>query len=218
MPPLEPSHTTATATPSLSRSSGLPTAGDSLSRFRSGDREAFRVLESLLRPGLRRFCCRYLDVELAGEAYQETWIRVFRFAHRFDPARDATAWIFSIARRVCTDVQRREKVHRAIPETDAAPDGAFARAASEDRGPGYALEQRERLAGVRACLGELELRYREVVDLWLAELPHASIAGALDIPEGTSAWRLSVARRQLRECLNRKGLRLGAGEDGGARS
>src|SRR3954447_7796512 len=46
--------------------------------------------------------------ELAEDAVQQTFVRAWEAADRLDPARDPTAWIATIAKRVAIDIYRRE--------------------------------------------------------------------------------------------------------------
>jgi RNA polymerase sigma-70 factor (ECF subfamily) len=76
--------------------------------------------------------------------------------------------------------------------------------------PRVAAEAREQLAAVFAALAELSPSLR--ITLLLAtveERSYQDIAQALGIPEGTVAWRVNQARKQLRQRL---GAALGAAD------
>jgi RNA polymerase sigma-70 factor, ECF subfamily len=78
-------------------------------RFRTGDSDALGEI-------YRRFCrpvwCVAMTVlqdrQLAEDSVTETFLRAWRAAPSFDPARPLAPWLFTLARRCAIDVQRRE--------------------------------------------------------------------------------------------------------------
>ena len=89
-----------------------------------GDRE--RALPELYRRYERRLYglgYRLLgDQGLAEELVQETFLRVWRTADRFDPARGtATAFVLTIARRLAIDLWRRPSSRRCPPVAIQTP-------------------------------------------------------------------------------------------------
>ncbi|MGC5627764.1 RNA polymerase subunit sigma-70 [Georgenia sp. Z1344] len=69
-----------------------------------------------LRRGLTGFCYRMLgDAHEAEDAAQETLVRLWQAADRFDPARGSLrTWAYAAASRVCIDLHRRVQ-RRALP-------------------------------------------------------------------------------------------------------
>ena len=64
--------------------------------------------------------------ELAEEATQQTFVRAWQAADRFDVGRDPGPWLATIARRIAIDVHRYEARREALPfgaVEPAAPDG-----------------------------------------------------------------------------------------------
>jgi RNA polymerase sigma-70 factor (ECF subfamily) len=60
-------------------------------------------------------------------------------------------------------------------------------------------ETRVALDWLTAAMRQLPVDLRETVALVLDDLTHAEAAGVLGISEGTVSWRLSEARKRLRE-------------------
>jgi RNA polymerase sigma-70 factor (ECF subfamily) len=133
---------------------------------------------------------------LAEELVQETWVRVWQSAPRFDPARGTVrALIFAIARRVAADLWRR-------PST--RPLGAQL----QDEGAVEAAADQVLLAvTVRDAMTSLSPAHREVLELVYDEdLKLAEIAGRLGVPLGTVKTRAHHALRALRRALEERGF------------
>jgi RNA polymerase sigma-70 factor (ECF subfamily) len=138
--------------------------------------------------GLRRL----LDQGLAEELVQETFIRLWRRARRFNPTRGRVSdYLFTIAKSAALDLQRRTAAHPDFPTS--APD-----AVTED-----SPEQRllDRLT-IRDALESLTAAHREVLTLTHAEgLTQRQIADRLDVPLGTVKTRLYHGLRAFRQAL-----------------
>ena len=131
----------------------------------------------------------------ADDLVQETYLRAFRFAHRFTPGTHLRAWLFQILRNTFLTFYRRASRELAILDKDW-PDG-------ED---GWALEAPPIPVGVAHDLGralaELSEEFRSVLLLAdLEEFALGEIAEIMDIPVGTVKSRLFRARRLLRRRL-----------------
>lgn len=149
------------------------------------------------------------DRERAEDFFQETWIRVLERGHQYDGRRKFEAWLFTIARNLVIDWQRKRKPQSLddlmLPAGENTP--AFEPATKAADSP---LEQAVRqqnqtamqllLARVPASLREvLVLRFQE--DMKLEEI--ASVVGA---PVATVKSRLYRGLEALRQCLGREEL------------
>jgi RNA polymerase sigma-70 factor (ECF subfamily) len=135
------------------------------------------------------------DAGLAEELVQETFLRLWRRADRFDPRRgSASAFIFAIARRIAIDLWRRPS-SRPIPESppfDPTRDDDFDRLL-------VALT-------VRDALGSLSPEHREVLELsYRGDLTQAEIAARLGVPLGTVKSRTYHALRSFKRALEERG-------------
>lgn len=131
----------------------------------------------------------------ADDLVQETYLRAFRFAHRFTPGTHLRAWLFQILRNTFLTFYRRASRELAILDKEW-PDG-------ED---GWALEAPPIPVSAAHDLGralaELSEEFRSV--LLLADLEGfalGEIAEIMDTPVGTVKSRLFRARRLLRRRL-----------------
>jgi RNA polymerase sigma-70 factor (ECF subfamily) len=163
----------------------------------SGDRSAFERLFRHFGPRLKTFVVRRgLSVTVAEEVVQETMLSVWRKASYFDPARAGVAtWIFTIARNLTIDYQRRD---RSGVELDEDP--------SEAQEPPLSGEDMlmadERDERVRVAMTRLSPDQLAVVRLsFFSEKPHVEIAEELGIPLGTVKSRVRLAMQRLRTLL-----------------
>lgn len=132
---------------------------------------------------------------LAEELVQETWVRLWQSAPRFDPERGTVrAFLFTIARRVAVDLYRR-------------PSSRALGAEVEDAGAVEAKADQVLLAvTVRDAMESLSPAHREVLELVYDEdLKLADIAERLEVPLGTVKTRAHHALRGLRRALEERG-------------
>jgi RNA polymerase sigma-70 factor (ECF subfamily) len=163
-----------------------------------GDRE--RALPELYERYERRLYglgVRLLgDQGLAEELVQETFLRIWRTADRFDPARGSVAaFVFSIARRLAIDLYRRPSSRPFQPEVerDASPDETIDRLLLQ--------------LGVRDALDSLSHAHRQVLELsYQSDLTQVDIASRLDISLGTVKSRTYHALRAFRRAVEERGI------------
>jgi RNA polymerase sigma-70 factor (ECF subfamily) len=188
-----------------------PDEGALLPRIQAGDVEAFgrwmAGAEPPLRRALRSFAAS-VDVEAV---LQETFLRVWQGAPAFVPeGRDALLrFAHRVSRHLCLSELRRHHgetsldapgVGEAADLQAAAPPDPLLRAAI--------VECRERLPGKPAAA--LAQRLGSAGDE-----PDALLAARLGMTLNTFLQNFTRARKLLAECLEKRGVRLGA--DGGLR-
>lgn len=163
----------------------------------AADRQAFARLFAHFAPRIKGYMTRQgLSPARSEDLAQETMLTVWRKAALFDPARaDAATWIFTIARNLRIDAQRREGRPTAPEESlehmpdHAPPADAVAAAGQASR-------------RVRAALKELPEDQAEVVRLsFFLDLAHPAIAEKLNLPLGTVKSRLRLAMGKMRKAL-----------------
>ena len=168
-----------------------------LERVAGGDEEALRDLYRAYGRLAYTLAYRILRRDdLAEEAVQEAFLRVWRHAHRFDPGKAAfSTWLGRVTRNICIDVLRRkDPISRAGPLTDVERWLAVS-------------EPLERPVLDRVIIREAFLTLPEeqsrVLDLaYYQGRTHREIAEALGIPEGTVKSRMRLGLQKLRRHLN----------------
>ncbi|HEX4867204.1 MAG TPA: sigma-70 family RNA polymerase sigma factor [Acidimicrobiales bacterium] len=146
---------------------------------------------------LFRFARRALgDTGLAEEAVQETFVRAWRAARSYDPARASQrTWLFAILRNVVIDLARARRVRPAVAGDDGTP-------SITDDGIDAALTAWQ----VDAALAELGRDHRRaLVEVHWRGRPYAEVAAELGIPEGTVKSRVYHGLRALRRALEAQG-------------
>ena len=95
-----------------------PTDEDLMIAAKAGDRKAFENLIMRYEKPLYGYLVRLLRDESAAEdAFQDTWLRVFKAMDRFNPELRVAPWVYRIATNLCRDQSRRRR-HRAHPSLD----------------------------------------------------------------------------------------------------
>jgi RNA polymerase sigma-70 factor (ECF subfamily) len=133
----------------------------------------------------------------AEDLLQDTWVRVIRNLHKFDPAYPLTPWLTQIAVNACRSYWRRERLRslfglRKISSLHSEPD-------SDLQGE----VETKKLA--QAALQSLSPLLREIVVLkFYSGLTYEEIAEALKIPAGTAKSRLNYALIKMRDHIGQE--------------
>ncbi|MET7471568.1 RNA polymerase sigma factor [Micromonospora sp. NPDC005222] len=161
--------------------------------------DALQLLHRRHAPWLRaRLTRRCADPDVVDAAIQDTFVAVWRDAHRYsDTGADAAAWIWTIAiRRLLSTL--RGPAHRWLGVSGVAvPEGAVTTPSAEELV----------LLGVEhgdlgAALSRLPPELRAVIQTTAIDgLTVREAARLLGVPEGTAKTRLMRARARLRELL-----------------
>jgi RNA polymerase sigma-70 factor, ECF subfamily len=174
----------------------MPGDADLLAAVAAGDRgDPLRQLYGRYAPRVYGLGVQLLSERgLAEELVQETFVRVWRNAGRYDPGRGSPAtFIFTIARRLAVDLwrrpsSRRTEIQAPVPEDD----------------------QIDRLLvglGVRDALDSLTEPHRQILELsYRDHLKQVEIAHKLGIPLGTVKTRTYHALRSLKAALEQRDI------------
>lgn len=178
-----------------------PDENDLLLRVAAGDRgDALVSLYRAWSPLFYRLGLRTLrDDGQAEDLVQETFVRLWQSAGRFDPARgSARAFAFTIAKRAAIDVLRRA----AVRPTLVADDAVAMSAEADDAVEGVAQQFL-----VRDAVETLSSKHREIITMSFdLDLADSQIADRLGVPLGTVRSRTYYALRALRLELEERGL------------
>lgn len=160
----------------------------------AGIRAAYAVHGSeLFRYAYRRLG----DRQIAEDAVQETFIRAWRSAERFDPeAGTLRGWLFAIMRNVSIDLMRARSSRPQVAEVDVTD-------LQIPCDPGDRMLARWQ---VEEALRRLSPIHRDViVETILRGRPYAEVAARLGVPEGTLRSRVYYGLRALRVSLEESG-------------
>ncbi len=168
-----------------------------IGRCLTGDQGAMLALVERFQGQVFGLCYSMLSQRQdAEDAAQETFVRVLKNLHRWDPTRDFEPWLLAIAGNRCRTAlaaRKRRPVAESTVElvADDAPDGQAARHLAEE---------------VHLALRELREEYRQAFVLFHEhELCYAEIAEAMEVPLGTIKTWVHRARRELIDVLRKRG-------------
>jgi RNA polymerase sigma-70 factor (ECF subfamily) len=157
--------------------------------FNSGSAEAFHILYQEYQAKVYRFCLRMLgNEELARDAFQETFIKVYQKSGQFR-GDNFKAWLFTVARNHCLNIIRSAKEQDTFDE-------AFHNPAASN------FEDFGKRDFVKNAISKLPDALREAVILReYEELSYKEIAEVLNIELSLAKVRVHRARNLLREML-----------------
>lgn len=164
---------------------------DLLARIADGDPDAFTEIWRRYGRPVHALCRAVLGEPAAAEdAAQETFLRIWRRAGTYAPARGVpAAWIMTIARNTARSAARPAPFLAPVPP----------------RAPPDALEATIDRLWMSDALGALPERERLALELaYFADLSHAQVAARLGEPLGTVKARI---RRALLHLSDRAGGR-----------
>jgi RNA polymerase sigma-70 factor (ECF subfamily) len=170
---------------------------------RSGDGAAFG---ELVKRYQRRVYAAALHItgnhSDADDVAQEAFVKAYRHLGGFDGRSELFTWLYRITVNAALNLLRSQKrtqrmVHSAEADRDGgAPDPGDATLLT----PREWVEIGERFREVIARVCELSAVLRVTLILATVEqLPYRQIAEIMEVSEGTVAWRVNEARRQLRD-------------------
>jgi len=159
-------------------------------RVGEGDMDAFRIIVRRYEARARRFCYRiFRDVQVAEDAAQEGFLKLFKTAERYEPTGRFQTYFYRVLGNLCFDRLRFEKrraVVRGNPTDghtlDGPEDGAAAGGNGRFLAPDEALLKKEERQAVRKALLELPENPRQA--LYLREfdgLKYREIAEAMGV-------------------------------------
>ena len=163
-------------------------------RAGNGDATACRILVDRHLRSIVGFAYRFLgDFAEAEDVAQETFLRLWRHAHRWEDRARLTTWLHRVARNLCIDLVRRKRPE-GVEDIAEHPDPADDQAAVLQRDTAARL--------VLAALATLPERQRAAVALTHYQgLSNIESAETMDVSVEALESLLSRARRGLRNRL-----------------
>jgi len=164
-----------------------------LNRSPSFEAEALASLDSLYRTALR-LTHRPADAE---DLVQDTYLKAFRSADRFEPGTNLRAWLFTILHNTARN-RARDHARDTVTVDSEAVERADVSTATPGETPETLLLRETLAPDLQAAVDALPEVFRQA--LWLRdveEFSYAEIAKMLAIPVGTVMSRISRGRRLL---------------------
>jgi RNA polymerase sigma-70 factor (ECF subfamily) len=173
------------------------------------DDTAIRDTLTALHPasfGWASVCCRGKR-DLAEDVLQSVYVRVLDGRARFDGKSLFRTWLFAVIRNTARSQLRRQWWSRVVRLELASLGALFASAGPVER----KLDQDQDVAAIRAALGRLPQRQREVMHLvFYEDLTIADAAEAMQVSVGAARQHYARAKEAMKKSL--KNLDVGAGD------
>jgi RNA polymerase sigma-70 factor, ECF subfamily len=169
-----------------------------LTAFRSGDERAFAEFYTRYKSEIYTFCLRMLggDSAEAGDAFQETFIKVYEKIDTFRYGENVRGWLYMIARNIALNVHRSKRPEETIEYHQNLP--------SSDRrlSPEFTGEQNSLRVALEEAIARLPMEFRE--PFILREFDGLSYPEIAEITESTMTLtkvRIHRAKQKLRKML-----------------
>jgi len=190
----------------------VPSDEELVGAFQRGEWSAFDLLVERWERKIRGAIFRILgSEEEARDLCQEAFLKAFRSLGSFKGEARFSSWLYQIALNLCRDRMRRRK-GRTLVSLDDLDEGG--EAANRRAPPPSAFDlvlARDLSQAVASAVAALPEDQREVIVLKEYQgLTFLEIADVLGIPISTVKTRLYRGLVQLRERLERKGIREAA--------
>jgi RNA polymerase sigma-70 factor, ECF subfamily len=185
-----------------------PSDEELVEEFQRGDPHAFDVLVQRWERKIQGAIYRIMGPEEdARDLSQETLLKAYRALGTFKKEARFSSWLYQIALNVCRDRMRRRKSRPSVSLDELMEGGELA---PQGRGPNpeELFEANDLSRAVAAAVDSLPPEQREVIVLKEYQgLTFLEIAQALDVPISTVKTRLYRGLGQLRQRLERQGIR-----------
>jgi RNA polymerase sigma-70 factor (ECF subfamily) len=177
-----------------------------MARVQQGETQLLEMLIKRYERALFAYAQRIVQQRSAAEdAFQETFLRVFRKAQSYRPGSPFRPWLYTICLNTCRD-SLRKRSRRPESELDKS---AYA-LCDEQPGPEVVSAQQALAENIRRAVEALPEKQRDVFLLsYYQQLQYPEISEILQIPVGTVKSRMFHASKFLAEQLKDYRDRLG---------
>jgi RNA polymerase sigma-70 factor (ECF subfamily) len=181
-----------------------------VARVAGGDDDALGAIYDRYGGAVYSLALRIVrDGATAEEVTQEVFVRLWRAAASFDPAKGkVSTWLLRIAHNLALNEIRRQKSRPQVAQAfDWDVDGAALADTDSGGDPAAMAWLRERSELVRGAIAELPEAQRRAIELaFFGGLSQSEVATALAEPLGTVKSRIRVGMARLRELLGAAGI------------
>ncbi len=181
-----------------------------VARAQDGSQDAWELLVHRHHAAVFRAAhAALLAASDADDAAQDAWIAAWRHLHEFRGQASFRTWLLTIAWRKALDRRRGVAAWMRALRIGSAPpddcDGPVVELVAEVASAEDALIDAGERRRLKVLVKGLPRAHRDALLLIASkELSYVEAAAMLDVPVGTLKWRVSDARRLLRERLERQ--------------
>ena len=183
----------------------MPHAEDDIQQLIEGckknDRKAQELLFKKFYVAMSSLCIRYInDQQDAMQVLNDGFLKVFQNIDAYNPYKASLyTWIRKIVINTALDFLRKKPLFNSTDLSDI----------EEESSVENSIIQKMNADDLLNTIKQLPAATQLVFNLYTVDgFNHREIAETLNISEGTSKWHLSEARRQLKQLLQIKQIRL----------
>lgn len=155
----------------------------------------FNELFNTHYPKVLRLCKGYFngDVDLAADASQEVFIKVWENLDSYRNESSIGTWIFRIAVNTCLVYLRKKSTKKEIRAEQ------FPNLATEN----YSPEIEEKLSKMYACIQKLDEMGKMIILMVLEGIDYSEIAQVVGLTEETLRVRIHRIKKNLTQCVQK---------------
>ena len=173
--------------------------------FQQGTVEAFDLLVGRYSERLSQYLYRFTkDMRRVEDLLQETFLRVYRNRHSYQPVARFSTWLYTIAGNLARSEYRKRKRRRTRSLQAQSRDGEEYELEIPDDTYAADIDAERDFQDqhIMAALSELPDKFREVVVLRdVQQLSYEEIADITGLPMGTVKSRINRGRTKLQGML-----------------
>ena len=170
-----------------------------ISRFQSGDENAYIELVNRYKDRLKNFAFYFLkDDEQAEDIVQDTFIKLYQKKHYYRPIGKFSTWIYTITRNLANTELRKRKRQKTVYLSQFRKDKGNYEIPADVESAAQALENEFILKKIHEAIDKLPDNYRSVIILRdIQGLSYDEISDIVEVPLGTVKSRINRSRLQL---------------------
>lgn len=180
-----------------------------ITRLQKGDDSALNIIMSRYKKRLFSFIYRYIpDEEIAYDVLQETFIKLYFNANKYNSSYRFSSWLYQIALNLCRDHARKHgrKITMSLDAALNEQDGSYhdVIAANQPNAEDISISRNE-LAQVESEIQKLPHKLKTALILYtVEEHSQEQCAEMLNTTQKTVETRVYRARKILTDKLNKK--------------
>ena len=170
-----------------------------ISRFQSGDKNAYIELVNRYRDRLMNYVYQFLgDIEQSEDIVQDTMLKLYEKKHYYKEIAKFSTWIYTIARNLANTELRKRKRRKVTFLSRMSHDDYNYELPAVQPDIGQDIENEFINKRIQIAIHELPENYKTVIILRdIQELPYEEISSIVGVPLGTVKSRINRARLQL---------------------
>lgn len=174
-----------------------------IEQYRAGDDESFTLLVQRYLTPIYRFAFQFTHEQSNTEdIVQETFIKVWKNLHRFDPGRPFKTWVFAIAKNTTYDFLKKKKTLPFSAFENDEGENPLEAIDDENLLPDSLLERKEAATLLAGALKKLSPNNRTLLTLkYLEDFSLEEISEILKEPYNTIKSRHSRALQSLKKAI-----------------